>query len=220
MTRSTACTGSCRGGTTRWSMEICPTTSVRYRMPDGGCREDAPQRLTERNRGRAAARTSHLSNLEALHYGLLPKRFPEDHFCVARLRPGREALPAERKTRRCPEEALEFLGYRIGRNSPEGERGYPGLDPARRAFHLPQDQEWTAPGTGEYCGPDGRRPGSHDRGGRILWPGAGQPGLPSDRPPRGPAALAEAKVRSGGFVCGRTTVSLTRTGIGRRHDPD
>ena len=73
-----------------------------------------------------------------------------DDFCVVGKAAAAEMLEAvkrimeelklpvnERKTRclRCPEEALEFLGYRIGRNYRLKGRGpTSGPDPVRRAF--------------------------------------------------------------------------------------
>ena len=59
----------------------------------------------------------------------------------------------ERKTRclRCPEEALEFLGYRIGRNyRPKGRESYIGTRPSQASVGsiCRKISEWTAPRNG------------------------------------------------------------------------
>ena len=124
----------------------------------------------------------------------------------------------ERKTRclRCPEEPMEFLGYRIGRNyRSKGREPTSALDPAGRGSrHLPQDQREDGAEERESAARrDGRRaePG-HNRLGELLLPGAGQPGLPSDRPPRGSAAAsvalseAQGEVRGNCALLGRETM--------------
>ena len=147
-----------------------------------------------------------------------------DDFCVLGRAPAAEMLTAvkrimeelklpvnERKTRclRCPEEPMEFLGYRIGRNyRSKGKGAYIGTrpQPGERSKHLPQDQRVDGAEEREsVTGPDGRGPEPDDNGvGELLQPGAGKPGLPSDRPPRGPAAasvvLSEAQGETGGTV--------------------
>ena len=59
----------------------------------------------------------------------------------------------ERKTRclRCPEEPLEFLGYRIGRNyRPKGKGAYIGTRPSQASVQgiCRKISEWTAPRNG------------------------------------------------------------------------
>ena len=89
-----------------------------------------------------------------------------DDFCVVGKATAEEMLEAvrrimegvklevnQRKTRclRCPEEALEFLGYRIARNyRTEGKGAYIGTrpQPGERWKHLPQISERTAPRNG------------------------------------------------------------------------
>ena len=64
---------------------------------------------------------------------------------VERLMGGLKLTVNEQKTRclRCPEEPIEFLGYRIGRNyRPHGKGAYIGTRPGQgeRPEHMPQDQ--------------------------------------------------------------------------------
>ena len=89
-----------------------------------------------------------------------------DDFCVLGKAAAAEMLEAvkqimeelklpvnERKTRclRCPEEALEFLGYRIGRNyRPKGRESYIGTRPSQASVGsiCRKISEWTAPRNG------------------------------------------------------------------------
>ena len=89
-----------------------------------------------------------------------------DDFCVLGKAAAAEMLEAvkrimeelklpvnERKTRclRCPEEALEFLGYRIGRNyRPKGRESYIGTRPSQASVGsiCRRISEWTAPRNG------------------------------------------------------------------------
>ena len=89
-----------------------------------------------------------------------------DDFCVLGKAPAAEMLTAvkrimeelklpvnERKTRclRCPEEPMEFLGYRIGRNyRPKGKGAYIGTRPSQASVQgiCRKISEWTAPRNG------------------------------------------------------------------------
>ena len=89
-----------------------------------------------------------------------------DDFCVVGKAASEEMLEAvkrimeelklevnERKTRclRCPEESLEFLGYRIGRNyRPKGRGSYIGTRPSRASVQgiCRRISEWTTPSNG------------------------------------------------------------------------
>ena len=115
----------------------------------------------------------------------------------------------ERKTRclRCPEEPMEFLGYRIGRNyRPMGKGAYIGTRPSQASVGsiCRRISEWTAPRNGVVLpGRDGRTPEpGNDRVGELLLPGAGQPGLPGDRPTRRQAAASVALSEAQGEVRG------------------
>ena len=160
-----------------------------------------------------------------------------DDFCVLGKAAAAEMLEAvkrimeelklpvnERKTRclRCPEEALEFLGYRIGRNYRRRGRGsYIGTRPSQASVGsiCRRISEWTAPRNGGgAAGPDGGTPEPcHDGVGELLWSWAGQSGLPSDRLPRGPAAAsvalsaAQGKVRGDSALPGREAAAGLRS---------
>ena len=114
---------------------------------------------------------------------------------VGRLVAGLKLAVNERKTRclRCPEEAFEFLGYRIGRNyRPHGQGAYIGTRPSKASVreHLPQDQrdDVAAVEPAAVGGEGGAPEPGHDRMGELLQPRAGQPGLQRGRLARGPAA--------------------------------
>ena len=115
----------------------------------------------------------------------------------------------ERKTRclRCPEEPMEFLGYRIGRNyRPMGKGSlhrHP-TQPGERWEHLPQDQRVDGAEERDAApSRDGRTPEpGNDRVGELLLPGAGQPGLPRDRPTRRQAVASVALSEAQGEVRG------------------
>ena len=118
---------------------------------------------------------------------------------VERLVAGLKLTVNERKTRclRCPEEPLEFLGYRIGRNyRPLRERGLHRHPPrqGKRPEHLPQDQRHDGARVElAVAGGDGGKPEpDYDRMGELLQPRAGQPGLQRGQPTRGPAAAPVA----------------------------
>ena len=128
------------------------------------------------------------------------------------------ALNAE-KTRevRVPEEPLEFLGYRIGRNyRRDTGRAYIGdaPEPGERSEPLPQgervDREtlWT-PGTRASRGTP--QPAS-ERLGELLLVGSGESRLCDDRSARDPAAApvaepqAQGEGREDGALPGRATL--------------
>ena len=122
--------------------------------------------------------------------------------------------------------------------SPHGERSLHrhSTQPGERPKHLPQDQRVDGAEERDAASrTDGRTPEpGHDRVGELLCSGAGEPGLPSDRPPRGPAAasvaLSEAQGEDRGdcALLGRETmenlwthlpgVEVHRAFRGRRHD--
>ena len=90
--------------------------------------------------------------------------------------------------------------------SPQGDLHRHSTQPGERPKHLPQDQRVDGAEERDAASrTDGRTPEpGHDRVGELLCSGAGEPGLPSDRPPRGPAArqwlCRKHKVRTGGTV--------------------
>ncbi len=90
--------------------------------------------------------------------------------------------------------------------SPQGEGSLHrhSTQQGERSRHLPQDQRVDGAEEREAAARrDGRTPEpDHDRVGELLLPGAGQPGLPSDRPPRDPAAAAVALSEAQGEVRG------------------
>ena len=131
-----------------------------------------------------------------------------DDFCVLGKAPAAETLAVvnrlmdrlklpvnAQKTRclRCPEEPLEFLGYRIGWNYRPYGRGpvhrYPA-EQGERSEHLPQDQRANGPALRGQARRGGRRaPQPDDIGmGKLLHPRAGQPGLQGRGQTRDPAA--------------------------------
>ena len=153
-----------------------------------------------------------------------------DDFCVLGKAPAAEMLTAvqrimevlklavnERKTRclRCPEEPMEFLGYCIGRNyRPMGKGAYTGTRPSQASVQsiCRKISEWTAPRNGRLL--RGQMVEHLNRAmtgwANYFCPGAGEPGLPSDRPPRGPAAASVALSEAQGEVRGVLCASRTR----------
>ena len=135
-----------------------------------------------------------------------------DDFCVLGKAPAADMLAAvkrlmetlklpvnEQKTRclRRPEEPLEFLGYRVGRNyRPSGKGAYIGTrpEPGERPEHLPQDQRvdetagWALASRGDRAP---NQPGDV-RMGELFPSWASQPGLQRGRPARGDAAAPVA----------------------------
>ena len=129
------------------------------------------------------------------------------------------------KTRclRCPEESLEFLGYRIGWNyRPMGRGRYIGTRPSKASVQgiCHRISEQTAPRTHvDGCRGSGGTPEPDDLGlGELLQPRADQPGLRDRGPARNTAAatvvLAEAQGALGEIRallptsgCGTTTAS-------------
>ena len=114
---------------------------------------------------------------------------------------------------------LEFLGYRL---SPKGEGELIGTRPSQATVGncRPDQRVDGAEERDSAAGPDGGTPEPcHDGVGELLWPWAGQPGLPSDRAAvRLRVALSEAQGEVRGDSapsrtrgCGRTTASLART---------
>ena len=101
----------------------------------------------------------------------------------------------------------------------EGELHWDPPQPGERWEHLPQDQRVDgAEERGGAAGPDGGTPEPcHDGVGELLWPWAGQSGLPSDRLPRGPAAAsvalsaAQGEVRGEGALPGREAAAGLRS---------
>ena len=126
---------------------------------------------------------------------------------VERLMAGLKLPVNERKTRclRCPDEAFEFLGYRIGRNyRPTGERGlyrHPAQQ-GERPEHLPQDQrnDCTTVRAAVVRGHGGTSEPNCNRVGELLQPWAGQPGLQRGQPTRGPAAAQVALPETQGEI--------------------
>ena len=131
-----------------------------------------------------------------------------DDFCVLGKATAMEMLEAvkrimeelklpvnERKTRclRCPEEALEFLGYRIGSPEGEGELHRDPPQPGERWEHLPQDQRVDgAEERDSAAGPDGGTPEPcHDGVGETM--ALGRSARPTER---------STATRSGGCVSG------------------
>ena len=122
----------------------------------------------------------------------------------------------ERKTRclRCPEEPLEFLGYRIGRNyRPKGRGAYIGTRPSQASVQgiCRKISEWTAPRNGRLL------PGEmveHLNRAMTGWAnyfclGQVSPAYRGDRPPRGPAAASVALSEAQGEVRGGMCASRT-----------
>ena len=102
---------------------------------------------------------------------------------VERLMGGLKLTVNEQKTRclRCPEEPIEFLGYRIGRNyRPRREGGLHRHPPRQgeRPEHMPQDQRNDgATARLDVDGGNGGRPEPHhERAGKLLQPRPSQPG--------------------------------------------
>ena len=125
----------------------------------------------------------------------------------------------ERKTRclRCPEEPMGVSGISHRTQlSPQGERSLyrHSTQPGERPEHLPQDQRVDGAEERDAASrTDGRTPEpGYDRVGELLCSGAGEPGLPSDRPPRGRAAAsvalseAQGEDRGDGALLGRETM--------------
>ena len=131
-----------------------------------------------------------------------------DDFCVLGKAPAAEMLAVvnrlmarlklpvnAQKTRclRCPEESLEFLGYRIGLElSPNGREPvhrYPA-EQGERSEHLPQDQRAHGPAVRRLVRRGGRRAPQPDdvRMGKLLHPRTGPSGLQDGGPARDPAA--------------------------------
>lgn len=99
---------------------------------------------------------------------------------VERLMEGLKLPINEEKTRclRCPEEAFEFLGYRIGRNyRPHGKGSYIGTRQGERPEHLPQDQraDRRAARMAKRRDDSGRPEPGHARMGLLLQPRLHQP---------------------------------------------
>ena len=122
---------------------------------------------------------------------------------VERLMGGLKLTVNEQKTRclRCPEEPIEFLGYRIGRNyRPHGKGGLYRHPPRQgeRPEHMPQDQRNDgATARLEVDGGNGGRPEPHhERVGKLLQPRPSQPGLQRGQPPHGKAATPVARSKA------------------------
>ena len=144
---------------------------------------------------------------------------------VERLMGGLKLTVNEQKTRclRCPEEPIEFLGYRIGRNyRPHGKGAYYRHPPQQgeRPEHMPQDQrDDGATAWREVNGSDGGRPEPHhERVGKLLQPRPSQPGLQRGQPPHGKAAtpVARSKAQDAG---GEIRAILRREAVRRLQPP-
>ena len=122
---------------------------------------------------------------------------------VNRLMDGLKLTVNEQKTRclRCPEEPVEFLGYRIGYNyRPTGQGAYLGPRPSkasiqgicRKISDITGGRVWPT-----VVRENGGTPEPHhDRMGELLPSRTGQPGLPGSQPARcqaaAPVALSKA----------------------------
>ena len=144
---------------------------------------------------------------------------------VERLMGGLKLTVNEQKTRclRCPEEPIEFLGYRIGRNyRPHGKGAYIGTRPGKASVqrHMPQDQRNDgATARLEVDGGNGGRPEPHhERVGKLLQPRPSQPGLQRGQPPHGKAAtpVARSKAQDAG---GEIRAILRREAVRRLQPP-
>ena len=160
---------------------------------------------------------------------------------VERLMGGLKLTVNEQKTRclRCPEEPIEFLGYRIGRNyRPHGKGAYIGTRPGKASVQsiCRKISEMTAPQHGWKSmeemveGPEPH----HERVGKLLQPRPSQPGLQRGQPPHGKAATPVARSKAqdaGGEIrgdtpkrgCAQITASCVSRGKpwpfrARRHD--
>ena len=109
-------------------------------------------------------------------------------------------LPMNTEKTRCyrvPEEAMEFLGYRIGRTyRRDTGRAYLGTRPSAASVQslCRRLSELTARGV-RTAGPGGggRSPQpAHDRVGELLHPGPSEPGLRRGGPARDPAVAPVA----------------------------
>ena len=193
-TRSNACMDSCEGVTRRWL-----TAQYGYRRTMHGLLRGGYQEVVDGD----------LSN----YFGEIPH---------AELMKSREDAQAQRcRWRRTTRKDLSisdsFRRSRMIRSTSgrpdvagiSGRRGRLSTQPGERPKHLPQDQR--VDGAEERDVLRGQMVEHLNPGGRttLFW---GEPGLPSDRPPRGPAAAsvalseAQGEDRGDGALLGRETM--------------